>query len=104
MGARCCASAAVHIAELARIAAATVTARTPARDTPVGLRIEHSRQGRFIGNSYCTASSSPHMTFAWTYGCRRAAFVAYCLFGSILPECREAPQRRAPARLSNPQR
>src|SRR5712691_9930590 len=91
MGARCCASAAVHVAELARIAAATVTMRTPARDTPVGLRIGRSRQGRFIANSYCTASSPPHIT----YGCPGSALVAYlpCLARS----CRNSGHKRRAA-------
>src|SRR6266852_2445744 len=70
--------------------------RTPARDTPVGLRIGRSRQGRFIANSYCTASSPPHIT----YGCPGSAFVAYlpCLARS----CRNSghEHRAAEDRLS----
>src|ERR1700720_1538697 len=60
-GPGCCASATVHVAELARIAAAKVAARTPERDAPITLRLERSRQSRFIENSY--SLSPPHSRY-----------------------------------------
>src|SRR6476646_5096989 len=82
-GPGCCASATVHIAELARIAAAKVAARTPERDGPITLRLERSRQSRFIENSYSLSHLTVDMSVAGTAVCR------ICLFGSILPKYHE---------------
>src|SRR6478752_6527598 len=70
-GPGCCASATVHVAELARIAAAKVAARTPERDAPISLRLERSRQSRFIENSY--SLSPPHSR----YVCCRYSGLSY---------------------------
>src|ERR1700747_330035 len=82
-GPGCCASGTVHVAELARIAAAKVAARTPERDAPITLRLERSRQSRFMR----TPILCPHLTVDMSVG--GTAVCRICLFGSILPQYHE---------------